>query len=171
MVFTYTLLSATSETPASVTYARATRSDRLPFLKLLLRERLNFLTPYVCDVEKCVVVARDISSGALIGGAKLGRMDSTDKETYQLSSVVVDEAYRSQGIGKALIQRALDLAPSKDATVFLTTLADRETLYSPFGFHVATAADEPVPASLQLEMCVGAVLFSAASLIVMVRRN
>lgn len=154
-------------TQASVTYGPAHPADRPRLFKLLLRERLNFASPYTCDVEKCVVVAR--TQGSLVGGAKLGRMSKLP-DTYQLSSVVVDEAWRGQGIGKSLIRRALELAPD-GSTVFLTTLRDRRGLYEEFGFKIATPRDQ-VPASLRLEMAIGAVLFSvASSLIVMVRAS
>ena len=140
-------------------------ADRCNLVKMLARARLNFLSP-LTSAAASIVVARDAGSGALIGGAKLGPMDAA---AYQLSSVVVDESYRGRGVGKSLIQRALDLAPA-DATVFLTTLEDRQALYSAFGFEVCNPKTDRVPASLKLEMAIGAALFGAAKLIVM-RRN
>ena len=150
---------------ASVTYTSARPADRPVLFRMLLGARLNFLAPLISSPAS-IVVARDTSSGTPIGGAKLGRVDAS---TYQLSSVVVDKPYRGHGIGKSLIQRALDLAPS-EATIFLTTLEDRQALYKPFAFEVCDATTDQVPASLKLEMAIGAALFSAANLIVM-RRN
>ncbi len=149
----------------SVTYTSARPADRPVLFRMLLGARLNFLAPLTTPAGS-IVVARDASSGVPIGGAKLGRMDAT---TYQLSSVVVDKPWRGQGVGKNLIRRALELAPA-DATVFLTTLEDRQALYKPFAFEVCDPTRDQVPASLKLEMAIGAALFSAANLIVM-RRN
>ncbi len=150
---------------ASVTYTSARLQDRPVLFKMLLCARLNFLTPLTSPAGS-LVVARDARSGAPIGGAKLGRMDAT---TYQLSSVVVDEPWRGKGVGKNLIRRALELAPA-DATVFLTTLEDRQALYNPFAFEVCDPTNDQVPANIQLEMVLGSALFSTTNLIVM-RRN
>ena len=159
-------LCASGKIPA-VTYGRARRRDKPVLFSKLLHERLNFLSPYLCDVERSIVVARDARSDKLIGCAKIGRIGD---ETYELSSVVVDEAYRGHGIGKALIQQALDLAPA-EATIFLTTLDDRQDLYRRFAFEVCDLDKDEVPIGLKVEMAVGAALFSVTNLIVMRRRQ
>lgn len=78
-------------------------------------------------------------------------------------------ALARQGGGENLIRRALELAPA-DATVFLTTLEDRQALYNPFAFEVCDPTNDQVPANIQLEVVLGSALFSTTNLIVM-RRN
>jgi predicted N-acetyltransferase YhbS len=154
-------------------FARAT--ERRSLCKLLWREKLNFLSPWTCDVEKSMVVARDAEEGSVVGAAKLGPLSRgshqshQSHQSYELSSVVVEPAYRGQGIGKELVQRAMAIAPD-NAAIFLTTLEDRRDLYAQFGFR-ETADTEAVPLPLKLEMVLGSILFQAAHLIVMVRRS
>lgn len=156
-----------------VVFGPGKASDRPALFHLLLKERLNCLSPFICDVRQSMIVARDAATGTVVGGAKLGKLGD---RSYELSSVVVDAAYRGRGVGKELIRRALDLAPdsssnssssSSNTSIYLTTLKDRRGLYEPFGFREISRSAESLPLALAVEMAVGAAVFKAVDLIAM----
>ena len=60
-----------------------------------------------------------------------------------LGPIVVEPAYRGQGIGKALIRTAVDAAFAKGLRAVL--LVGSQTYFAPFGFHKAEGMTMPGP--------------------------
>src|SRR4051812_32716678 len=95
----------------------------------------------VADALPTFVVAE--ADGALVGVAGL----ECCSENALLRSVAVDPAWRSQGVGRALVTRVISAAEARGtrALYLLTTTADR--YFPSFGFH--TVERSAVPTDVQ----------------------
>lgn len=150
-----------SETPASVSpkqkirssisIENATKNDTWGVLKLVAKEKLN---PIALNMNN-FIVARDKEpvSGQVVGA---GQLKYIGKDAYELSSIVVDDSYRGQGIGGAIVRQILDakVPDTMHAQIFLLTVEDRQGFYARFGFQKATRA----PTLLSLEKMVGSIV-------------
>lgn len=86
-----------------------------------------------------ILIARDTESyGRIVGTLTLAFYVSPTGIKAWIEDVVVDGSYRGKGIGKALTQKAIDLAERENAKVILlTSNAAREEangLYKKMGF-------------------------------------
>lgn len=94
------------------------------------------LQAIVGDKNVALVVARD--EGRIIGMGTLYMMTKFGKRMSHVEDVVVDEAYRGQGIGKKIMDAVVDVArDERVAYVQLTSRPDRvagNKLYQKLGF-------------------------------------
>ena len=84
------------------------------------------------SLKHCISVSARGDDGTLIGYLRL----LTDHAyIYYILDVMVDPGFRRQGIGKAMMQLAVDAA-KKDGfiKIFLTAIPGTEEFYSQFGF-------------------------------------
>lgn len=129
----------------------ATKNDTWDVLKLIATEKLN---PIALNMNN-FIVARDKEpvSGQVVGA---GQLKYIGNDAYELSSIVVDDSYRGQGIGGAIVRQILDakVPDTMHAQIFLLTVEDRQGFYARFGFQKATHA----PTLLSLEKMVGSIV-------------
>lgn len=134
-------------TKSVVSYERATSSDRMPILNLILQEKMNPLG-VVVPMEENFVVARGQDPTTILGA---GQLKPLGDGCFELSSCVVAKGVRGQGIGSRIVRFLLEQAPLH-SRIFLVTVQDRDDFYSMFGFRVVK---EGIPLALQLEVAVG----------------
>mmetsp|Transcript_2866 Transcript_2866/g.5812 ORF Transcript_2866/g.5812 Transcript_2866/m.5812 type:complete len:241 (-) Transcript_2866:519-1241(-) len=149
---------------AGISIENATQNDTWSVLKMIAKEKLN---PIALNMNN-FVVAKEQTNGHVVGAGQIksiGRVG--DRDAFELSSIVVDDAYRGQGIGKSIVRQILDVKAPADAEIFLLTVEDREGFYTPFGFQKTSDA----PILLSLEKMIGSVvarLVANQGLIIMV---
>ncbi|MBK8616283.1 MAG: GNAT family N-acetyltransferase [Anaerolineales bacterium] len=98
---------------------------------------LNELTAVVRETASTLMIARD-ESGVIVGALTLAAYRVPSGVRAMIEDVIVDESARGQGIGEALIQRAIAVAKEKGVgTIALTSSPFREAanrLYVRMGF-------------------------------------
>lgn len=157
-------LDAYTPAMAGISIENATQNDTWSVLKMIAKEKLN---PIALNMNN-FVVAKEQTHGHVVGAGQIksiGRVG--DRDAFELSSIVVDDAYRGQGIGKSIVRQILDAKAPADAEIFLLTVEDREGFYTPFGFQKTSDA----PMLLSLEKMIGSVvarLVANQGLIIMV---
>ena len=132
-----------STTPTSAaTIRRATPTDAPAVEALLTASHLPL--DGVREALGCFVVAHD--EGRLVGVAGIEECGVRGEHAL-LRSVAVDPAWRSRGLGRTLVSRAIALAESRGvkALYLLTTTA--EHYFPSFGF--AKTARDAVPEDVQ----------------------
>lgn len=131
-------MSTTTTTPGAA--VRPARSDDLAAIERLLTVAGLPLVG-VADALPAFVVAE--AGGALVGVAGL----EVCCDNALLRSVAVDPAWRSYGIGRALVTRVISDAEARGirGLYLLTTTAER--YFPSFGFHQITR--EKVPADVR----------------------
>lgn len=94
----------------------------------------------VREALRCFVVAHD--DGRLVGVAGIEACGASGEHAL-LRSVAVDPAWRSRGLGKTLVNRAIALAEERGAKALylLTTTADR--YFPSFGFEATSRPQVP----------------------------
>lgn len=131
-------MTATSPIPDSTSGAqlrRATSSDLPAIERLLTASHLPL--DGVKDALHSFVVAE--SAGKLVGVAGL----ESCRENALLRSVAVADAWRSRGVGRALVERVIANAESRGipALYLLTTTAER--WFPSFGFRIIGRDEAP----------------------------
>lgn len=132
-----------STTPATApTIRRATTADRPAVEALLTASHLPI--DGVGDALGCFIVAHD--DERLVGVAGIEECGARGRHAL-LRSVAVDPAWRSRGLGRALVSGAIALAESRGAKALylLTTTAER--YFPTFGF--TTTSRDAVPADVR----------------------
>ena len=98
---------------------------------------LDDLSAVVRDAASTLMIARD-ESGVIVGALTLAVYRVPSGKRAMIEDVIVDESARGQGIGEALVQRAIELAKEKGVgTIALTSSPFREAankLYVRMGF-------------------------------------
>lgn len=149
---------------AGISIENATQNDTWSVLKMIAKEKLN---PIALNMNN-FVVAKEQANGRIVGAGQLKSIGKVDgKDAFELSSIVVDDACRGQGIGKSIVRQILDEKAPADAKIFLLTVEDREGFYASFGFQKTTHA----PKMLSFEKMIGSVvakLVANQGLIIMV---
>jgi amino-acid N-acetyltransferase len=97
----------------------------------------------VRDALECFVLAEDGSR--LVGVAGIERCGGG--EHALLRSVAVDSAWRSKGLGRTLVSRAIALAEERGARALYLLTTTAEHYFPGFGFR--TVARDMVPADVQ----------------------
>jgi amino-acid N-acetyltransferase len=136
-------------TPAPAPAIRlATASDEADVEALLVASHLPL--DGVHAALGCFVVAHD--EGRLVGVAGIEECGVRGQHAL-LRSVAVDPAWRSKGLGRSLVERAIALAESRGARALylLTTTADR--YFPSFGFETTSrdAVPEDVRATAEFQ--------------------
>ncbi|KAL4858954.1 hypothetical protein ACK3TF_001320 [Chlorella vulgaris] len=121
-------------------------ADRPAFLRGILREKLN---PLALDPSRFTVAERGSGEHARVLG--FGQIKPLGQQALELSTLIVDEAERGNGVGSALI--ASLAAQAGDTPLYLTTLATTAALYKRHGFEEIARGD--APPLLQLEYLIG----------------
>lgn len=128
---------ATSPAPTP-TIRRATTADTAAVEALLTASHLPL--DGVREALGCFVVAHD--EGRLVGVA--GIEECGVRGGYALlRSVAVDPAWRSRGLGRTLVSRAIALAESRGAKALYLLTTTAEHYFPSFGF--ATTSRDAVP--------------------------
>ena len=107
-----------------ITIRQANRADDKTIRKLIYQYRLN---PIGIDWRRfrVAVDAKDRVIGC-------GQVKPHGDGTRELASIVVQQQYRKQGIGRAIIQRLLEENPG---VLYLTTRETMGPYYEQFGFY------------------------------------
>lgn len=114
---------------------RATRHDK-PDLRALL-EAHGWTESNLEEIEEGVAfIARD---GGVIGCV---RLIEVEPGTVVVDDVLVEEGRRREGIGRRLLQAAMN---AKGGTMYLACHDDRLRFYSHFGFEPIAIEDAPEP--------------------------
>ena len=96
------------------------------------------LSAIVADNNIVFIVAKD--GARIIGMASLYMMNKLSKRTGEVEDVVVDNAYRGQGLGEKLMQTVIDTARAEHLkTLHLTSRPERvagNKLYQKLGFEL-----------------------------------
>jgi N-acetylglutamate synthase-like GNAT family acetyltransferase len=109
---------------------RATRHDRADVEKLLLDHEWDLDL-----IDKCTAfIARD---GAVVGTV---RLIEVAPQTVVVEDVLVHKDRRAEGIGRRLIQAAMN---SRGGTLYLCCHDDRKRFYAHFGFEELAFDDLP----------------------------
>lgn len=116
------------------------RPDEVSCLLDLL-ERAGLPRDGLDDHLRCALVAR--SSGAVVGCAAV----ECYGDTGLLRSVAVDAAYRGCGIGRSLVDAAVDLARRRGVRTLYLLTTSATAYFSRFGFR--SIAREEVPSAVQ----------------------
>ena len=125
---------------------RRARGDDLPAIeRLLLASHLP--TAGVADALPGFLVAEQ--DGALVGVVGI----EACCDYGLLRSTAVDAAWRSRGLGRRLVERAIAEAESRGtkALYLLTTTAER--YFPSFGFTTITRDQVPAPVQVSAEFC------------------
>jgi amino-acid N-acetyltransferase len=127
---------------------RATAADTTDVEALLTASHLPL--EGVREALGCFVVAHD--EGRLVGVAGIEECGVRGEHAL-LRSVAVDPAWRSRGLGRILVERAIELAESRGAKALylLTTTAER--YFPSFGFEQTSrdAVPEDVRATAEFQ--------------------
>ena len=117
-------------TPATApTIRRATDADRSAVEALLTASHLPL--DGVGDALPCFIVAQD--GEQLVGVAGIEEC-GTRGEHALLRSVAVDPAWRSRGLGRTLVSRAIALAEARGAKALYLLTTTAEQYFPSFGF-------------------------------------
>ncbi len=88
--------------------------------------------------HSALVLGAFAADGVQIGYARV----ITDKSRFAyLSDVVVDEPQRGRGVGRALVQHALDHPELATVTIWMLLTRDAHGVYAPLGFRPITAPE------------------------------
>ncbi len=120
----------------------ATSADAVAVEALLTSSHLPL--DGVRDALPCFVVAED--AGRLVGVAGIEACGVTGEHAL-LRSVAVNEAWRSRGLGRALVARAISLAEERGAKALYLLTTTAESYFPSFGF--ARTTREVVPADVR----------------------
>lgn len=86
-----------------------------------------------------VVIAR--VDGVIAGTGVLGKVDQLVGTKYWLEDIVVDQAYRSQGVARAIVKQLMALVPAELYSVNLSSKASRpeaQAWYQRLGFDLSS---------------------------------
>jgi N-acetylglutamate synthase-like GNAT family acetyltransferase len=119
---------STTRTPAP-SIRLATEGDAAAVEALLVASHLPL--DRVRDALGCFVVAH--AEGQLVGVAGIEEC-GVRAEHALLRSVAVDPAWRSRGLGRALVARAIALAESRGAKALYLLTTTAESYFPSFGF-------------------------------------
>jgi N-acetylglutamate synthase-like GNAT family acetyltransferase len=133
-------MSATRTPAPSVRLA--TESDASAVEALLTASHLPL--DGVREALGCFVVAHD--EGQLVGVAGIEECGVRGEHAL-LRSVAVDPAWRSRGLGRTLVARAIALAESRGAKALYLLTTTAESYFPSFGF--ATTSRDAVPADVR----------------------
>ena len=134
--------------------------DSRQFLREL--RQLSGLSPLLWMLKHLSVGFEDIingfvweENGEVVGNISVNRMGPVHAK-WRISNVAVKPAYRNRGIGRLLVQTALDHVKGKGGTVAHLQVRDDNVpalrLYERFGFRHITAETEMVSASAPSEI-------------------
>jgi len=125
--------------------------------------RLEGIPGSISGPGKCFVVARDRSTGAIIGGVGIGPLHglSPEEGIGELRDLVLDAHWRGLGIGARILHRSIDEARSLGyRSLYLETTPAMDLaqkLFLRFGFRAVTHGsklirkDDPLPCYFILE--------------------
>ena len=150
-------MTTSAKTP---TIRLASRADEKAVQDLLTANHLPL--DGVHEALACFVVAED--AGDIVGVAGIEECGKTGEHAL-LRSVAVSDAWRSRGLGRALVSRAIALAEERGAKALYLLTTTAESYFPSFGFRQTTRDQVPVDVSATAEFK-GA---CPASAIVMVR--
>eukprot|EP00741_Cyanophora_paradoxa_P004656 tig00000821_g4519.t1 len=132
--------------------------DMKEIKKWVKKERLN---PLFLDYKNFFVAISD-DTGEFLGCAQVKQLPDVEAEDSngfvyfevikELSSVVVNSAFRGRGVGQALVQRAME-AQARPWKLFLICTRRGMSLYERFGFR--EHPENKLPIALRAEIALG----------------